>query len=775
MKTILTIILSLISPLVFSQSGSLTGVILDTGERPLAGINLSLESTQSRTVTSTDGSYEFRNVPAGTYTLIASGIGYQLQKTNVQILPSRTSALNLKLDLDNQTLTEVTIFARRRIPETSAAITRDATPLKDIPQSIQVVDRTTIDEQQLFTVEQALKNVAGVNLSASYGAVNMRGFNTGTSAFLTNGIKGSPYPEGVMPLLGNIESIEVIHGASAILYGEGSLGGNINLVTKQPKKDFHARLSAGAGNFNTQRGIADVTGSLNKSKTLYILAGAAYQNGGRFTRDFDNRNLQIYSSLKWEADSSTSFQLNANYTRDRSTGTWVPGNPVLEGLEIFSLPDNFNYYGNDARYKGDSYQFQGIFQHKFNPDWNVNLLLGLTESRANRKEYRLSWDYDPATTALGRSFASQQLNSPTRTINPYLSGKLRIGQVENKLTAGLDVTYNRSIYPYGIRSFNAAPYFLNSPDNSPAAEATAQSWSSSYEKFVYNTAAGYIQDHISFSSKIKALIGLRYTNYFMRYRSFNDANSIVNDERPEVTESLTPRAGLVYQPWASTSFFADYNRGFIPQYSNEQKLGGPFDPETSHQFEIGYKGSYINGRLQPSLSVYRIDKKNVLKYYEDESLPLGYGYRPLEQVRSKGFEASLTGTVVNGLFLIANYSYNKTEISRTDDPEELGKGFYNVPKNLASAWANYTLQSTPLKGIFLGAGFSYVGEREAYFGKAPGYTAIDGVIGYKRNDFKVQLNANNLTDKQYILTGGYADYTPGTPANFLVTLSYTIR
>ncbi|SEL42192.1 TonB-dependent receptor [Parapedobacter koreensis] len=775
MKRFFTALLFFIAIGVSAQSGgTITGTILDANGNPLPGINIAIDPLSLRTATDAEGQYHIAQVPSGNHTLTVSGVGYTLQKKDIRV-DGRRLELDLVLDVANRTLTEVVVSGTRGRPVLSSAVTRDATALRDIPQSIQVVDQATIQEQQLFTIDQALKNVAGVNLSASYGAVNMRGFNTNAGAFLTNGIKGSPYPEGVMPLLGNVERVEVIHGASAILYGEGSVGGNINLVTKQPKPQTTANVSLGAGNQSLFRGLADVTGSINKQQTVYFLLGTAYQHGGRFTQHFDNDNLQVYGSLKWDASARTSFQLNANYSRDRSTGTWLPGIPVLPGLDLFSLPTDFTYYGSDGRYEGDSYQFQGIVKHRLSPTWDAQLLVGVSQSRADRREYRLSWDYDPATTELGRTYASQQLNSPTTTINPFVTGTVSTFGVANRITAGADISYNRSNYPRGIRSYAADPFLINAPDYDPAAAGTANSWSSAWEKFTYNTAAAYVQDHITITDQFKALLGLRYTNYFMRYRAVNDAGEVTNDERPEVTESITPRAGLVYQPWASTSIYIDYNRGFIPQYSNERKYGGPFDPETSHQFELGYKGSYLHNRLHPSIAVYQITKRNVLKYYQDEALPNGFGYRPLEQVRSRGIELGLSGSITDELYLIANYSHNETIINKSDDPAEIGAGFYNAPSDVASAWLSYTLRKTALKGLFAGVGFNYVGDRTAYFGEAPGYTLLDAAIGYRYAQFTLQCNGNNLADRNYVYAGGYADYTPGSPRNFMVTLSYSLK
>lgn len=758
-----------------SQSGAVKGSIYSDNQEPIAGITISLEGASGATATDNDGSFYFTNILPGTYTVVASGIGYSARSQSISVTAGKTTTANFQLDTKANVLQEIVVSTRHRIITTSSStITRTNTPLEDIPQNIQFVDRATINEQQLFTVDQALKNVAGVNLASNYGAINIRGFNTNAGSFLTNGMKGQPYPEGVLPLLGNVESIEVIHGATAILYGQGSVGGNINLVTKQPKKETNVHASVSGGSFDLVRGMADVTGSINKSRSLYFLAGVAYQNGGRFTDHFDNENLQLYGSLRWDISAKTNVQVNGNYVRDRSTSNWGPEVPVMDGLPLFSLPPEFSFAGTDARYEGDSYQLQAIFNHTFSKAWKATLLFGATQTKAYRKAYNLSWEYDPVTTALGRTLTIQTIKSPTTTINPYVTGEFKIGRIKNSLTTGLDINFNRSDYPGGFKYYPADPFYLNAPDYSPWTPVDASPWSSRTELFRYNIAGAYVQDQLEIIPKLKALIGLRYNNYFMRYYADDENHEPIYDERPEVTESLTPRAGIVYQPFKNTSLYIDYNQGFIPQYSNERKFGGPFDPEISHQFELGYKGTFINNHLNVNVAAYHINKTNVLVYYEDSTLPLGYGLRPLQKVTSKGVEVSLSGHITKGFFAILNYSYNDTKISESNVPEDVGSNFYNSPPNTANGWLSYTFSSV-VKGLTLGFGVNYIDKRTAYFGELPRYTTADAMIGYKYKNYSLQVNANNLFNKQYAQSGNYVDYAPGAPRNFLVTFTYALK
>lgn len=759
----------------FAQNGKIQGNISGPGNTLLSRITVSLEGISRLTQTDNEGNFSFNDITPGEYVLVATGVGYQAKSSRVRIEKSGSIFLTLELDIATATLREVVVSSKKNT-QYSSALTRINTSLLDLPQSVQTIGRATMDEQQLFTVDQVLKNVAGVNQDAN-GSIMVRGFTTYSGAFLTNGLKGTPYPEGVFPLLGNVEKVEVIKGSTALLYGEGALGGNINLVTKQPKKITTVNASIGAGNLNLFRALGDVTGSINKKKSLYFLAGAAYQRGGTFTKNWDNENFQAYGSLQWDINEHTSWQLNANYVRDRSTSNWQPDIPVYsDEPRLFSLPNDFTYAGSDQKYKGDSYQLQSVLTHRLSNRWKAQFLLGYSESRADRRQYS-NWGIDPSSNTADRSFSFQQLNSPTITINPYINGSFSIGKVKNNIAAGLDLTYDRNNYPNGIKQFAATPFNLEHPDYSPFDSIGATVYTNSRtEKFTYNASAAYLLDQLELSAHFKALIGLRFTNYFMRYLAISAATGLPTyDERPERTQAFTPRAGLVYQPVKTTSLYIDYNRGFTPQYSNERKYGGPFDPETSHQFELGYKGDYVNNKLHPSFALYRITKKNVLTYYEDASFPEGFGFRPLQQVVSKGVELGLTGNVTEELFLIANYSYNDARIAKSNTPDDIGGRFNNSPYNLANGWISYQFTRKTLKGLQAGAGINYLGQRKTYFGEVPDYTTLDAVISYRYHQYRLQINGNNLFDKRYAQNGGYGAYTPGAPRSFLITMSCSFK
>ncbi len=787
MKTILTPLAWVACSAAWAQSaapGAVRGRITDSRQEPQVGLVVRLENTGYGTTTDADGTFFLEKIPAGQYTLVASGLGYSAQKQALAVQPGQTTRLSLALDPQRQALEEVVVRDSRPFEADAAGATRTRTPLKDLPQSVQVINQATLRQQQVYRVDEALKNAAGVTESSAWGSYNFRGFETNSQSFLTNGLKGTGNPEGVMPFLANVERVEVLRGATALLYGEGSVGGTLNLITKQPKKATAVNARVGLGSFNLVRAQADVAGSLTADKRLYGIAGVGFENGGTFVNDNRHRTTQYFGSLRWEPGVNTSWQLNATYNRDRSTRSLTQELPQYAD-RLFAVPDNFNISGADATYRGDSYQLQSQFQQRFSSDWAVNLWLGYAEGRT--EEFRYATRGFITNGAIARRATQQRVHSPTSTANLFVTGRLGLGPTQHQLVAGLDLTYQRNNYPSGIQIRVAPSLNVLTPDYASLNLATARStYNSDNEQFKTNTSGVYVQDQVALGQKLKALVGVRFNHYHNAYTvgsvSYSGGPAAPYEERPDNTTAVLPRAGLVYQPSVSHSFYADYNTGFVPQYSNSPVYGGPFDPERTHQVEVGWKGDLLAHRLVPTLAVYQIQKANVLNLDPDQLAQGNYIYRTIGGVRSRGAEATLTGTVVPGWQVILNYSLNRTIVSESNVPAEINQDFPNSPRYLASSWTTYEFQQGPLKGLQLGGGYRYTGARysaprnqdDDSVLRYPGYGVLDAVLAYRTHGFTLQANGNNLLGKQYVRSGLVGSYFPGTPRNFFFSLGYSL-
>ncbi|MFC4213403.1 TonB-dependent siderophore receptor [Pedobacter lithocola] len=780
MKFIFTILCLFVGIYCYGQ-GNLKGKITQNGGMPVSNINITLEKINKTTITDEKGDFSFNSIEAGTYSLKASGVNFVTSKATVKITTSKTTSVNLEITTLDTQLELVEISKKK---DQTPSLTRTNTPLKDLPQSVQIVGTQQINDQQLLFIEDALKNVAGVNNSSPYGNFNYRGFETGLQEIMFNGMKGSPFAEGVSPMLSNVESIEVIHGPTAILYGQGALGGNINLITKQPKKFASVNTSLSAGNLNLYRGMADISGSFNNSKTLYAVASVGYQDGGAYLDRFKKRNLQLYGAVRYDLSLKTYIQLNGTYLNDVQTRNYTPSIPIVK-TDLFALPIDFNYSGDDAYYKGSSYQAQLEVHHTFNPNWSSHLLTNLAESNSKRNEYGALGFYNPTTKELPRYFTKQYISSPSLSINPYLNGKISVAGIKNIFSFGVNTDFKRNNYPDGFMQYSANSIFLNNPDygNFSTAGQTLF-YLSDKETFTYNIFGAYLQNQFEITSKLKGLVGVRYNNYYSRYEvpsiTYDGVSFDTYNEYPQVTSAFIPRFGLVYQPFKHSTFYVDYNEGFSPQYNNAKIYGGPFPPETSNNYELGYKGNFFENKLTAGIAAYRLNKSNVLTNALDPINTLLQ--RAIGQVRSQGIELSLGGNVTKAFFITANYANNSTKVRKSNRPAEIGQVFSNSPKHIANLWSSYQIHDGAMKGLQIGAGPRYISTRylnvrkvDADVLKLPSYKVVDAMASYQVSNYKLQFNINNMFDKSYAQSGSYNVYVPGIPRNFLFTLAYSFK
>lgn len=783
MKSILFILGQFISTLALAQQkGSIKGIIVNEKNEPIAGITIQLLPGEHATATDANGQFYFTGIVPGNYTLLVTGIGFQARKENIQVTESKTTKASLQLNSANHTLQEV-VVSSAKLPSATTSLTRTNTPLRDIPQQVQIIDRSLLNDQQLFQVHDALKYAAGISSADFYGGISSRGYTTSVSSFTTNGIKGSPYPEGQLPLLGNVEKVEVVHGPSAIMNGPGGMGGNVNIVTKQPKKFTTLNASVSAGSFDLYRAQADITGSITKKKNLYFIAGAGFQDGGGFTQSFDKWSIQLYGSVKWDIAPRTSWQVNLNYVNDDASNNYQPRVPLYNNKDsLFMVPYDYNP-GTDSRYKGNNIQLQSVMEHNFSEHWKLNFMASYNEARAERAQYFASGFVNPSNNTVSRSYSWQTIHSPQKGFNLYLTGLVKTFGISHQFIAGGDANLSKNLYPYGILQYEAprGPVLTPAPEVRFDTTGMELYTNSKWEKFVYNTLGAYVQDQVEISSKLKLLAGLRYNNYFRRYLAIAQDGSKQNDERPLRTENFSPRVGLVYQPLKSVAVYINYNEGFEPHYGNYAESGGPFDPETSKEYELGAKGEFFGGLFQPFIAVYQSTRKNVLQSAPREGFP--YWREPIGEVRSRGVEMGFKGILFNNLLIIANYNYNKTKITESLKPADIGQLFANNPQNTANGWARYIFNKGLIKGLFIGSGFQYVDKR--YFSnkktnalnvlEMPAYTTLDALIGYRLKQYSLQVNAGNLADTRYASSGSYGTYTPGTPRNFLVTFGYSFK
>lgn len=643
----------------------------------------------------------------------------------------------------------------------SSVGTKTDTPLRDVPQSIQVVKRSVITDQQATTLTQALQNVSNVQQS-----------NTGANraeTFITRGFSSNNYaidgsvlnatgsrPE-VNPDLAGVERVEVLKGPASVLYGRGEPGGLINLVTRRPTTTPMAEVTTQLGSFGFRRAEATASGPLNDDASLTgRITGAAQREEGFVENRPDSERQYIGGVLEWNPDEDTKVSLSVDHTRQKQP--YDRGLVVGPDDEIIDVPYD-RYFGEDWSMVNSRKTRISLSAEHQTTDW---------------LKLRGTVRYDDAyTTDTGIDLRG--LASDGRTLNRRYTDRIEdmrnldlqfegvmtfdTGNIGHTVLAGVQHTRSHMDF-WSARAPSIEPIDIYNPVY--GAPMTPTRLENVYVQDILATSV-YLQDQIEFSDQWKALVGLRYDHF-----DHTVEHRVGDEEPPFDGGALTWRAGLVYQPTDRLSFYTSYATSFMPQSAlgvDRQVL----DPEEGWQVEAGVKAE-LTDRLSATFSVFHITKDNVAVSIEDTDFS-----RLVGQQRSRGAEIDITGEITDGWQVIASLGYVDAEVTRDDNPAYVGNRLIGTPYWSGSLWTTYEFQTGKLEGLKLGAGITAVGERagdleEPFY--VDGYYRVDAAVSYKINDnLNFSLVGRNLTDEKYIeSTASRTENHPGAPINFMAAL-----
>lgn len=773
LKIVLTMFCMVIAMNLSAQStGSIKGRVLDKNEVPVPNMNVILLGTSNITTTDNNGQFSFDNINSGTYSIQVSSIGFESQVQEVSVKNDQTSDIAFEIYEKVSELGRVEVIGRKvsYVEPLSSISTRTSIPLKDLAQSVQAIPRTILNEQQAFKLNEGYRNAAGILEVNTLNDYVIRGFRKGKTNFLMNGQMGAMTYENP-PMLFNAEKVEVLRGPSAILFGYATPGGVVNFITKKPLDVYYNNINISGGSFNTFHFQSDFTGPLNKKKTLLYRLNVGYENAGNPVDHLQVEYLAVAPSLMWKISDKTSLLSEFSYMKDNRTICYENGYPAFNG-DVFSVKQSLAVHEPDDYSERDGYQMQLNFKHYFSKNVIFNTLVNYNKIKADA-EYLITWDSPDENGDLPRVIERMTQDHDIISVNTYLENNFSIGSVKNKVLAGVDFYYYSEAYPnYKNASAPSINIFRPVYGTVDKANCPNDIYDTDVWEYKTRTFAGYIQDHITISEKIKGVIGVRFEDYHYKM-IYEEGGEAYNDTSDAF--SCVPRLGLIYQPTKNLSLYGSYSVGFEPQKSNYPNNGGPFDPETSSQYEVGIKSDLFNKRIMTTLALYDIIKENVLT--PDKNDPTGRKRVQKGQVKSKGVELSITGNITDNWSILFNYAYNNIEVTKSNVESEVGKTFGNAPKNISNLWTTYKVNNGVLKGLKFGGGFRYVDKRIPYTLDdltLPAYTIVDGMISYTIKNATISFNIYNIADKEHVL-GAYSSWQlrPGTPRSIRIGFNYT--
>ncbi|KAA6129648.1 TonB-dependent receptor [Cupriavidus cauae] len=667
-----------------------------------------------------------------------------------------------------ETLPEVTVkaSANRELgegynpPDTVSATKMDV-PLRDVPQTVNVVTAEVMRDQHATSIQDTLKNVPGVGFSHGDGQrdqVTIRGFTAIADQFV-DGIRDDAL---YFRDLSNVERIEVIKGPAAVLYGRGSSGGLINRVTKKPGLDI-TDLSLSYGSWADRRGEVDVGRVFGDGAAAFRITGAVQRADSYRSQQFLDRTA-IAPSLDLKLAPDTKLLLQADYLEDRRVTDF--GIPAFNGRPV-EVPAS-TYYGaanaRDVDYsRSRVYSGTATLTHRFNDQWSI---------RNATRYYNYSLDRNntlPGTVNAARRTVSLNRSNVYREEHGWfnqtdLTQKATLFGMKHELLYGVEVgQQNKDLVNYSRN--NVATVDLFNPVL-PTLPRLIGGTPGTTNRGTFKTLGLYTQDMITLSEQWKALVGVRYDRF--------EQETV--DRRPNqrglsrTDNAWSPRAGLVWQPSKTQSYYLSWSRSFQPSgetfslAANNAEL----EPEKTSNTEIGAKYDFFDGRASTTVSVFRLERTNI-KVANATNTAL----MPIGEQRTDGAELTFAGDLGQGWKVLAGYAYLDARVTRSSSALE-GKRATLTPRHSGNFWVTKELGH----GFGIGGGLNLIGARMADPQNTvtlPGYVTADMMAWYRRGPVELQLNLYNLFDKGYIVSahGSNANLNlPGAPRSVMATLRY---
>ncbi|MEH2112687.1 TonB-dependent siderophore receptor [Nostoc sp.] len=631
--------------------------------------------------------------------------------------------------------------------------TKTDTPLRDIPQSIQVIPNQVIRDQNVNRLQDAVRNNApGVSqFSNQSQAFVIRGFRQDFN--LRNGFRsGSTATKDVD--LADVDHIEVLRGPASVLLGQLQPGGVINTVTKQPLSEPYYSVKFTGGQFSFYRPELDLSGPLTNDGSLKYRLNLAYQNNGSF-RDFVSEDrFFVAPVLQWNIGKNTTLTVDFSYTYNNPTLDY--GVVALSDGSLVLPINRALFYPSLDQVTVEQYQASYRLEHKFSDNWQLRNGFSFYSAKQSGGYTYVEADFID-DRFLDKLYADDLFIDQDYRMQTDLTGKFTTGSIRHQLLIGFELGRSTNYFTSGTASLPTIDIF-NPNYNVTRPDVQIDNYGTTFT----DTLGIYIQDQIDITDNLHLLVGGRF-DFTKQYDSFGTFS--------QADQAFSPRVGIVYQPIKPISLYASYSQSFNPVIGRS-RTNSVFEPERGTQYEVGIKADITN-TVSATLAAFEITKSNVLT--SDPVDPINFSIQVGEQ-RSRGVEFTIGGEILPGWNILAGYAYTDARVTE-DNRIPVGTFLRNVPKNAANLWTTYEIQSGDYKGLGFGLGLVFVGEQQADFPNSnfqiPSYVRTDAALFYRRDNWRLGINVNNLFDVEYYEAASRRTIVyPGAPVNVQATISY---
>ncbi|NYQ13535.1 ferrichrome porin FhuA [Escherichia coli] len=665
-----------------------------------------------------------------------------------------------------------TIAARQ-----SATGTKTDTPIQKVPQSISVVTAEEMALHQPKSVKEALSYTPGVAVgtrgaSNTYDYLIIRGFaadGQSQNNYL-NGLKmqGNFYNDAVIdPYM--LERAEIMRGPVSVLYGKSSPGGLLNMVSKRPTTEPLKEVQFKAGTDSLFQTGFDFSDALDDDGVYsYRLTGLA-RSANAQQKGAEEQRYAIAPAFTWRPDDKTNFTFLSYFQNEPETGYygWLPKEGTVEPLPNGKrLPTDFNEGAKNNTYSRNEKMIGYSFDHEFNDTFTVRQNLRFAQNKVSQKSvygYGMCSDplysSNPSSSPCANVPQSQWGHTLTRqyvidneklenfSVDTQLQSKFATGSVDHTLLTGVDFMRMRNdIDSWFGYAGSVAPSDIYNLDRSDFDFGAHPNPSGPYRVLLKQKQTGlYVQDQAQWD-KVLVTLGGRYD--WADQSSFNRDYGNKSDRDDK---QFTWRGGVNYLFDNGVTPYFSYSESFEPA-SQTDANGDLFAPSKGKQYEVGVKYVPEDRPIVVTGALYQLTKTNNLMADPNGSLFSVEG----GEIRARGVELEAKAALSASVNLVGSYTY--TDAEYTTDTTYKGNTPAQVPKHMASLWADYTFFDGPLSGLTLGTGGRYTGSSygdPANSFKVGSYTVVDALVRYDlarvgMAGSNVALHVNNLFDREYV-------------------------
>lgn len=624
-------------------------------------------------------------------------------------------------------------------------------PVMEIPNSVSVITRQRIEDQNLRSAEEALAQVTGVTVTPWDGTssqIRSRGY------FLEPSYDGIPAYGGLNATqqydIAMFDRIEVLRGPAGLFQGSGQPGGTVNFVRKRAPSQFSGSAALTYGSWNDKRAEADIGLPLNTEGTLRGRVVAAVQDRD-FYYDHAHGNKQfVYGTLDYDLTPATSFSLYAAFQDDKTDP--FTGLPAYTDGRLIDASRSANTMAPWSRYDTQNSTVAAEAVHRLANGWQFKVHAAQAE-----RDWRLHDGYpttgvNPATGLIS-SYTRRGWDDETtrKAIDLYATGPFQLLGRRHEATVGYNYERYRGQTLYGATT--TVPNIpFGRPDLVPETSITPYVRGSGYET---RQDGFYGQLRLSVTDPLTLVLGGRLSDFTTRNRNVSPSTPTPWTEATRERDVFTPCAGAVYRLSEQLAVYSSYADIFMPQ-SQKDVNGNTLDPREGKQIEAGIKGELNGGKLQFNAAVFRT--RDVNRSYADIDNP-GF-FLSAGEVEIRGAETEISGSPIRNLQLTAGYAYLTSRYAT--DRNNAGKAFSLFePRHVFKLYGNYRVPDTPwmvgggvlVSSAVLGSGAEGVRE-------GGGYAVMNAQVAYAVDaDTRVTLAVNNLADRRYYArVGGLNSY-----------------